>query len=434
MSCMRKLHTAVFSRAKYNISIRAYSFTGDDIISMQLVRSADPLPIKGIVKSELTLVLNTSTVFDPNSAVKISVSGAYSMNFATHYISKISRKGNRLTIKALDRMKRLDCDFDDSTYNRSDEPFNTSLVIANLANQAGLDGVLGSMSAVTTLYYDEIHNKTCREILDLISENEVGVWYCTNDNSLRFQPFCTVITANAANMNNTSALYLHSVKGPFEGLCAVNSESSEVFTTGSTGNFSKVLKVKGSRMCSERAVEILSNVANKSYQAYACAHIGLTAATEGLTAFVFDDYPDGLISCKTTVYFGGCTIYASASAADISEGESDYSELDYNFRKQVEEGKLYGCCVMSQKGIAFVSPDDYSDSQLPCTAAHYSFTTQSGGITSYEGVMVSTAPESVQRVSDNEVIYNYENYSIRVTADGEGDTRTNPTIEAIYNE
>lgn len=72
---MRKLHTAVFSRAEYNISIRAYSFTGDDIISMQLVRSADPLPIKGIVKSELTLVLNTSTVFDPNSAVKISVSG-----------------------------------------------------------------------------------------------------------------------------------------------------------------------------------------------------------------------------------------------------------------------------------------------------------------------------------------------------------------------
>ncbi len=400
---------------------------------MKLVRSATPIAVSGIVKSELTLVLATDKTLDPNAAIDITASGIIKMSFATHYISSISRSGEKITIKAQDRMKKLDNAFDYSAYNKDKEPFITSLVLDNLAQQCGFDNSVGIFEGVPTLYYDEIKDKTCKEILDIVSQNECLVWYCTNDNILTPHYLGEYKTAIYTNSSESSAVYMHSTKGPIRCISATNTQSGDVVNVGLTGDYHKVLKLKGSRMNKERASAILSNISGYIYHAFYCDYVKLNGSVDGLTAFSFDG-GDLMISHKTTIHFNGYNIYVSAQSVDVCEDESDYSDYEYDLRQKIEEGRFYGSAVMSTGGLSFISKDEYSESEEPCTAKRYSFTTQKGGITSYDSVIMGATPSSIEKVSDNEVMFSYDDYKIKVTANGSGDTRTNLAYTIIYND
>lgn len=158
-----------------------------------------------------------------------------------------------------------------------------------------------------------------------------------------------------------------------------------------------MLKISGRLMDKARVTAVLGAVAQKSYRSFSCGRIAITGAPEGLTEFIFTGHESGLISARTVVHFTGKGAYAEARAADICEDESDYTDLTgYELRKRIEEGRKYGCTVMTERGIGFVEDSD----ELRAGSGRF-FSALSDRITQFDGVMFDgIMPEYVQSVSD----------------------------------
>ncbi|MGN0665329.1 MAG: hypothetical protein ACI4KF_02250 [Huintestinicola sp.] len=392
---------------------------------MKLIRRGENPPVKGLASSELICTVRTDNVFQPNAAVKVRVSGVRSMEFTEHYISRISRKGGMVTFHAFDRMRRTENFFDDALYNIENEPYNTSEVLSAIANQLGFAGLSCDCSDMNKLYYDEIHGKKCSEILELVSENLVGAWVCRDDDILAFVPFGRAAGGTGIIEAETEKMYLHSEKGPFAGVYGRNSATGEVFVGGSQGGFREMLMIKCSRMDSDAAVRIAGRTAGMVWRSFSCGHIGLYSSVPPLGAFLFGGYPDGLVSVKTIIYFTAHDVFASAETADICEDESDYQEVSgYEMRKRIEAGRIYGSTVMTERGIGFVEDREYSAAMGALNAAKYVFSTAEKGITAYTGIMMNRVPKGVKRVSGNRVEFTYDDFRLVITAEGEGDERT----------
>lgn len=387
------------------------------------------------MESELICTLRTDSSFSPNAAVYLKVRGQSTMEYGAHFISRISRKNGMLTFHAFDRMRKTENEFDCSDFKKENEPFGTSALIANLADQLGFGESAYLPSKVTELYYDDIYGKKCREILNLLSENEVGVWYCTNDNRLRFDSFPQSQNSVGIVNGEASKLYIHSVKGPFRGVYGKNTATSEIFSAGDGDNFPNILKIKGKKMSLDIAQSVMTRLAGKCFQAFYCGHVRLYSAVQGASVFLFDGYESGLVSCVTTVYFGGYEVYASAKTSDICEDESDYTDvMGYSVRQRIEESRLYGSTVLTSSGLGFVSKDEAAEAGSFDKAEKYVFSAAKKGITAYSGVMMNKLPQSIQKISDNEVDVVYDSFSMKIRADGSGDTRSNIRWEVTENE
>lgn len=316
------------------ITIGGNVITADRIQSARLIRTAENMPIKGIVQSELIVALKTDLTFEPNALVTVKTGGEDPLEFSEHFISRISRRGGLLEIHAMDRMRVTENDFDDSLYNRSNEPYVLSLVLADLASQCGFAGFGGGNFCTDKIYFEELHGKKCREILAHIAENTVGAFYCSNDNRLKFTPFLSASCSIGMEDSRSEKMYLHSEKGPFTAVYCKNTVTNEVYGAGQSDSFRNVLKISGRLMDKTRVTAVLGAVAQKSYRSFSCGRIAITGAPEGLTEFIFTGHESGLISARTVVHFTGKGAYAEARAADICEDESDYTDLTgYELRK-----------------------------------------------------------------------------------------------------
>ena len=412
------LSAKVFSR-DIELKIGGASFGGGVIKNMRLVKEAENLPVKGIVRSTLYVTLKTDTVFSSNAEISVKIGDMY---FAPHYVSRISRRGDLLSIEAGDLMRRLENPFDDSLYNENDEPYAASLLLADLANQCGFKGCANMPSGFGKFYFGDIHGKTCREILDLVSEYAVGTFACTNDCVLRFDKFLSYTSAVGVNWGNSARVYFHSVKGPFNAVYGKNTATGEVYKAGgSGGNFVNVLKLTGRFLDSSAVSGIMSEIANKSFRAVYCEHMDIMAAPDGLTAFITESGSE-FISVRTEVIFGGGGVYGKAKAADICEDESDYLDLkDHEIRKRIEEYRQYGSVIMTEKGIGVVSGEDENEDVRE--REKFFFSKASGGVSCFDGAILDKKmPDRIERVSDScrRIVYGENAYLLKFTKEADG--------------
>ena len=383
---------------------------------MRLIRQSENMPVKGIVCSEFIIRLKTAEMFMPNAAVKVRVGGKYDMQFCTHFISRISRKGGIVTINAFDRMRMTENDFIETDFKEEDQPFDTPGVLGAIASQCGFAPCSLSISAVPVLYYKDIHGKKCREILNLLSENAVGVWHCSDNEELIFTPLFSAYRKLSVDEKNSSPLYIHSRKGPFKAVYAKNTSSGEVFSAGSASDFRNILKLSGKLFDKDRTAAVMSGIAEKYFDSFYCAHAAVSFAPCGLTEFIFGDRY-GLISVKSTVHFCAKEIFAEAATADICEDESDYTDLvGYELRKKIEYDRKYGSTIISDKGIGFTS-DKCTDSGQ----ADISFFTAVGNkVTEFGGAMLDCVmPDLIETITDGagecerHITYGGKKYSLK---------------------
>ena len=393
----------VFSLPEYDIRIDGFSIDCKDIASMKIIRQSENMPVKGIVSSELIMTLRTTERFSPNAAVIIKVSGTADMEFCPHFISRISRRGNLVTIHAFDRMRMTEKDFRYENYSEEDQPFNTSQVLGAIAAQCGFKPCSLSFPSVDRLFYKDIYGKKCREILEFLAENGVGVWHCSDDEELRFTPFLSASGSVAADLSKSSPLYIHSEKGPFKAVYAKNTASGEVFSAGSGSDFRFILKLSGRLFDSDRAGSVMSLAAEKKWRSFYCAHAAVSMAPCGLSEFIFGD-SFGFIAVRSVIHFCGSGVFAQAETADICEDESDYTDLvGYELRKRIEADRKYGCTILTDKGIGFTAD--------PCTdirKADISFFSALGdGITEFGGAMLSKLQPvgKIEDTADNVVSF-----------------------------
>ena len=394
----------VFRQPEYDIKIGGVSVDSRCVASMKIVRQSENLPVKGIVSSELIMTLRTAEVFSPNAAVIIKVSGTADMEFCPHFISRISRRGGLVTIHAFDRMRMTENDFRFDSYNEESQPFVTSQVLGDIAAQCGFKPCSLSFSDVDSLYYKDIYGKKCREILEFLAENGVGVWHCSDNDELRFTPFLSASGSVGADVGKSSPVYIHSEKGPFRAVYAKNTASGEVFSAGNSSDFRTILKLSGRLFDPVRTGNVMSRAAGKVWRSFYCAHATVSSAPCGLTEFIFGD-SFGLISVKTVIHFGGSGVYAQAETADICEDESDYTDLvGYELRKRIEADRKYGSTVLTDKGIGFTA-----DSCTDMREADISFFSALGdGITEFGGAILDNImPDSITKISDTVTRFAY---------------------------
>lgn len=399
---------------------------------MRLVKEAEALPVKGIVSSVLYVTLKTGAVFQPNAEVAVRISG---MDFSEHYISRISRRGDLLSIEACDRMRRTENYFDDSLYNEGGEPFNASLLLADLADQCGFSGCENIPECFEKFYFGDVHGRTCREILNTVSEYAVGVWSCKNNGVLRFDPFMGYSCAVGIDWGNSSRVYFHSVKGPFQAVYGRNTSSGQVYSAGSGESFGNILKLSGRLLDKKRVTDIMGIAEGKTFQAFYCDHMNIMSAPDGLTAFILGEDGEAFISPRTEVRFGGCGIYGKARAADICEDESDKLDLTgYELRKRIEENRQYGSVIMTSKGLGIVpeasgvendSVDDFREKD----ACFFSKVRE--GVSTFEGVIVDgRMPDRIEKADDGSrrIVYGNISYLLKFKRGEDGST-TDITLE-----
>ena len=388
------------------------------IKSMRLVKESEKLPVKGIVHSTLFITLKTDSVFPPNAEVSVKVGGMY---FAPHYVSRISRRGMLLSIEAGDLMRRLNNPFDDSLYNEQDQPYISSLLLADLARQCGFKSCENLPGNFDKFYYGDIHGKTCGEILNLVSEYAVGTFACTNNCVLRFDKFLSYTSAVGVNWQNSARVYFHSVKGPFRAVYGKNTATGEVYEAGSSGSFADSLQLTGRLLDKNRVMEIMSEIANKSFQALYCDHMDIMSAPDGITSFIMEGGGE-FISVRTEVVFGGGGIYGKTKTADICEDESDYLDLkDHEIRKRLEEYRQYGSVIMTEKGLGVVEADDNNEDIRE--KQKFFFSKAAEGVSCFDGAILDKKmPDKIERVSDScrRIIYGNNSYLLKFVNEANG--------------
>lgn len=404
----------VFSLNEYDITVGGIHINSRDIASIRLIRQSENMPVKGIVSSELIMTVRTAESFSPNAAVGLSVSGAADMTICPHFISSIKRRGGLITIRAFDRMRMTENDFGDEFYTEENEPYLTSQVLGAIASQCGFKPCSLSFPYVPRLYYKDVHGKKCREILNLLSENGVGVWHCSDDEELRFTPFLSASGSVGVIEAESAPLYIHSEKGPFKAVYAKNTASGEVFSAGDGSDFRNILKLSGKLFDDRRTGEVMSAAAQKVWRSFYCAHASISAVPCGLSEFIFGD-TFGLISVRTEVCFGAAEVYAKAETADICEDESDYTDLvGYELRRRIEADRKYGCTVLTEKGVGFTS-----DKGTVLGEADISFFSAIGDrVTEFDGAMMDgVMPDSITAISDTLTRFVYGNTAYLLSYD-----------------
>ncbi len=372
----------VFSYDRFSIEIGGTEYSCSDIEYIKLTREISGLPVKGIITAKLNIKLRTDTAFSPGTEIHIT-DVLSNRELPVFYISKPDYGGGIAEITAYDNCRALDLIFDtDSLYFSEDKDYSVYDVVSASASQCGFAGAVFGELNISMVPYKYLKGKTCRSILNMLSETGCGVWYCNNDNQLEFQKFGVITDYYSIDDSSCSDFRAGAVKGPVTSIQVSNPVTDENYQLGYYSSFINKLKISGKLIDKDAALGILSDVSGMEYRAFTCKNVFTPDIPEAFSGFVYKDVCYRAASIIT--YFSPMGYFSAVKAPVIDEDRFDYvGTLDYSIQERIMQEKKYGCSMMSLTGLRF-SDDETS----------YGFSSQNGGLTSYEGVMSSSKEAS----------------------------------------
>ena len=391
---------------------RQFSFK--DIEYLKLTREISGLPVKGIITARLNAKIHTDEPFSPGAEIHLYNSFGEEM-LPVFYLSKPGFADGAAEITAYDNCRALDRIFDTSAYFSEGNDYPVTAVISAVASQCGFGGAVNFETAVNVIPYKYLVGNTCRNILEILSQAACGTWFCNNINQLEFKKFGLVTDYCTLNENNCSEFRRGSVKGPISALQVHNPITDEDYELGYYSSFINKLKVSGKLIDSTAAHDILENVEGKEYRAFSCKKAETLIIPNALCGFLYKDIMYRASSIVTDITPSG--FFSAVRSPVISEDRFDYvGTLEYSVADRIQQEKKYGSSVMSFSGLKFADDND-----------SYGFSTSSGGMTFFDGVMSSKKP--AEKVTVNKtagtVTVNYTDghkytYSagVKETADG----------------
>lgn len=298
-----------------------------------------------------------------------------------------------------------------SAFFSEDKDYPVSAVISALASQCGFGGAVNFETAVEIIPYKYLAGKTCRSVLELLSQAACGTWFCNNINQLEFKSFGTVTDYCTLDDNNCSEFRRGSVKGPVSAIQVYNPITDENYELGYYSSFINKLKVSGKLIDSAAAHDILEKVDGSEYRAFSCKKAETKIIPNALCGFLYKDIMYRASSIVTDITPAG--FFSTVRSPVLAEDRFDYvGTLEYSIADRILQEKKYGSSVMSLSGLKFVDDDDGS----------YGFTVKSKGITVYDGNPISKNPAENITVSENADSVEY------TTADG-----VNAALELVWN-
>ena len=402
--------------------------------NVQISYQADDYGISGVMSQQLTFDVpqtDTTQLYNYGAAVTFTYANNYgSVDFPTFYI--YSRKSGSYTCYDAAMFLEIECSLteDDAitTDSNGDKYFATTNVINNIIGVSGVSGIdVGSIISgyITLMPKDEVVGKTCRDILSSLAESACGCFYVAADNTIKFIQFGGSSYSAFAPTYYSTVQY--GLTKSFSNIVITNGSKQYIYGSSSADAY-RVLKIDSIYASSELAGAVITAVQDKSYQAWSSTVL-VQSVYAGPFSVVTINGTQLIANYGRLKFSAGCIAELGANSVI----ESEYTNrIDRTLKTRVKIGETNGNTEMDRDGIKYVYTNENSDGST--TTEKYGMNVEKGGITTYDGIMMSASPKSIQKVSDNEVLYIYDNYSIRVTADGTGDTRTNPTYEVIYND
>lgn len=342
--------------------------------------------------------------------------------------------GKIMSITAYDCCKNLDVPFDYSSYTQFDENgkakwYHATVIYNDIANQCGFSGESGHVwTAASWLCYNDIAGKSCRQILEEAAKAECGFWYCGPTNLLTFQPFTPSGTEHKICGENRSKIKL-SGKKTITGIIAEDELYGTVFSSGTA--WENTERLSGRYMTSEVARSVSDKIlAEGSYTHYgwSCEALAVDFMAQLLDRVVYTDGSGSEIKLPvlTAAYrFGAKMITASMSADTPDTSFTEYHDL---YSRQIagtlKLDRSYGCVRLNNDGMKFIYRNENSSEE-------YGFTTDTGGMTTYSGVMNDgVMPSKIIKSGDNERTVMYGDTKYRLTWDkAEDGSKTNIRYE-----
>lgn len=316
---------------------------------------ADGLGVRGCVSACFKLsVKNGGMVFSDNAAVEIYESDA---KFGqTFYISSRTVSSDKTVTELVcyDKMMFADKPYDYSGHVSTDSDtavkVSVGAVLTEIGSQLGVQ--IGSVPfAGKQLDLSQIKDKTCRQVLELLSEQNVGYWFITENDAVEFGALGSY--SMLLDVDKRSEFSGGTVKGPISRVIMTDSLDKKVYDTGGGTSITSQVVVSAEDVSQEMAAAVLARVTGKSFDGYSCQ------AVFGGYARVYSGYQvdDDIVVIANTVSMaltaGG--IFGSFGANDVSEVEYDYGGFYSDaLERRIAKNALYGMCsVDADKGFVF---------------------------------------------------------------------------------
>lgn len=336
----------------------------DRLANIRVSSSFSGMGTSGVCRAVLTAdILLDGESFSQGAECVLSDSEG-KFKFPIFYINTRNKKGNVLSISAMDRTVYLGQMFDysglvpetDDRYGlgdgevAEDSVVFISSVMLSLYTQCGFTAVSYPDSAVTKIPYSYVKGKSCQQIAESMAALLCGFWCCDGENRLVLRRWSSPDTALDAS--DVSEIVVGSEKGPITRVVATNTITKSVYDSLGSTDFMQILKINADYMNEAQAVEILKAYQEKMYYGWSAkAELESVAELGG----DFNGYPIGRYTMIP--HFDG--LGAELGAPDFSESEFDYiGEISAKLSQKLGLCEIMGNVTVSPDGLELVGRYD----------------------------------------------------------------------------
>lgn len=270
----------------------------------------------------------------------------------------------------------------------------------------------------------DIYGKSCRTILEEFSKVCFGIWVTDGSNMLTFVPFGTAANEGACGVVNHAKVETGLLAPAYEGVLMVNGDKT--FTSGNVSEESNVYTINSVYASQDMANAVMNFLSGILYQPWSCSKAEIDSAVF-MNANV--RFSDGVVRlCNDlTVYPRAYGIYATLGCSSVEDNELAYNgEITRALNNCIKADEDYnGCMVTRYQGIVFTAEkQSKAKTSEAVVKEKFGFTTSEGGITEYDGAMISkVVPKSATWNSDKTeatVSYEGKQFIYKITRDDSG--------------
>lgn len=188
----------------------------------------------------------------------------------TFFVDSRSVSNSVCHVVCYDRLSRADAPYVDNHNWQAGGKISAGIVMGRICQIVGFTGYFGYRSGVLDsikFTKSDLKDKTCGELLDIISEVMVGVWTCSG-NDLYFIPFGSTGSTNIGISEHTEIEYQG--KTAVIGLTMKNSSTGKTFSHGSVTGNGVVIQVENGFVSDYAATNVWMAIQNYQYTAWNC--------------------------------------------------------------------------------------------------------------------------------------------------------------------
>lgn len=395
---------------------------GEISVSVSLPRYGE----NGVVTQTMNISTYSETIHSDNIVMNAEVVlSCNKCDVPKFYVISRNVDGPIIKWTCADRMSKLDDPLElGDEYFDKDDKIECSALINAVANKYGFDSVtLADESAELPGIIGKIDRTSCdgssgRDILDMLSTAMCGYWQHGNSNDLIFLPIGHY-EYHYVPYDYSPVIY--SSFRVFGGL--IVTDGNEIYTAGTPGSITKLTLTIDTPYASQALANQIFNSAVNDCNYYAWKCNGLAYEWMFLGAlFINNQYQ---IYNSISLYPTSSGIFFSAQCNDVSERESEYlSAVQRKLKKKIELDRINSNMAITKKGMYFFENGYKEKSGEQSEKVKYGFEVSSGGITEYDGAMVSkVVPKSATWNADKtEAVIDYgsKKYRYKISHDGNG--------------